>query len=66
MLLFDGLSVQCDLDVSFNRFFHYVGQSMEITFDTAPLRTSSLLSRIERPSLAERLGGGAGVKQQGG
>ncbi|KAG2117197.1 uncharacterized protein F5147DRAFT_671691 [Suillus discolor] len=42
------------------------GQSMEITFDTAPLRTFSLLSRIERPSLAERLSGGAGVKQQGG
>jgi THO complex subunit 4 len=42
------------------------GQPMEIAFDTAPLRTSSLLSRIERPSLAERLSGGAGPKQQGG
>ncbi|KAG2143045.1 hypothetical protein DEU56DRAFT_910982 [Suillus clintonianus] len=42
------------------------GQPMEIAFDTAPLRTSSLLSRIERPSLAERLGGSAGSKQQGG
>ncbi|KIK46557.1 hypothetical protein CY34DRAFT_800232 [Suillus luteus UH-Slu-Lm8-n1] len=41
------------------------GQPMEIAFDTAPLRTSSLLSRIERPSLAERLSGGAGPKQQG-
>ncbi|KAG1823352.1 uncharacterized protein BJ212DRAFT_674273 [Suillus subaureus] len=42
------------------------GQPMEIAFDTTPLRTSSLLSRIERPSLAERLSGGAGPKQQGG
>ncbi|KAG0706937.1 hypothetical protein DFH29DRAFT_95984 [Suillus ampliporus] len=42
------------------------GQPMEIAFDTAPLRTSSLLSRIERPSLAQRLSGGAEPKQQGG
>ncbi|KAG2154161.1 uncharacterized protein EDB93DRAFT_185207 [Suillus bovinus] len=42
------------------------GQPMEIAFDAAPLRTSSLLSRIERPSLAERLSGGAGPKPQGG
>eukprot|EP00919_Chromeraceae_sp_WS-2016_P043795 GHVR01104546.1.p1 GENE.GHVR01104546.1~~GHVR01104546.1.p1 ORF type:complete len:122 (+),score=17.16 GHVR01104546.1:298-663(+) len=51
---------------------------MEITFDNAPprrlrttsmpgLSTSSLLSRIEKPSLAERLGGGGDHKQsQGG
>ncbi|KAG2064348.1 hypothetical protein BDR04DRAFT_1137409 [Suillus decipiens] len=42
------------------------GQPMEIAFDVAPSRTTSLLSRIERPSLAERLSGGAGLKQQGG
>ncbi|KAG1747389.1 hypothetical protein EDB19DRAFT_1630881 [Suillus lakei] len=42
------------------------GQPMEIAFDAAPLRTSSLLSRIERPSLVERLSGSAGPKQQGG
>ncbi|KAG2352906.1 hypothetical protein BDR07DRAFT_1435594 [Suillus spraguei] len=42
------------------------GQPMEIAFDVAPVRTTSLLSRIERPSLAERLSGGAGLKQQGG
>jgi len=52
------------------------GQPMEIAFDTAPSRvrsismpglsTSSLLSRIERPSLAERLSGGDEPKRQGG
>ncbi|EGO03738.1 hypothetical protein SERLA73DRAFT_175356 [Serpula lacrymans var. lacrymans S7.3] len=54
------------------------GQSMEIAFDTAapPRRprsvsmpgskTSSLLNRIERPSLAERLGSGGEKQQQGG
>lgn len=47
---------------------------MEIAFDTAPPRrlrsasvpgvsTASLLNRIERPSLAERLGSGEGSKQ---
>ncbi|KAF8437999.1 hypothetical protein L210DRAFT_3545179 [Boletus edulis BED1] len=50
------------------------GQPMEITFDSAPprrvrsasmpgLSTASLLNRIERPSLAERLGSGEDVKQ---
>ncbi|OAX41646.1 RNA-binding domain-containing protein [Rhizopogon vinicolor AM-OR11-026] len=53
------------------------GQPMEIAFDTTPpprvrstsmpgLSTSSLLSRIERPSLAERLSGGDEPKRQGG
>ena len=47
---------------------------MEIAFDTAPPRrgrsasmpgvsTASLLNRIERPSLAERLGNGEDVKR---
>lgn len=55
---------------------HLLGQPMEIAFDTAPprvrstsmpgLSTSSLLSRIERPSLAERLSGGDEPKRQGG
>ncbi|KAF8556820.1 hypothetical protein OG21DRAFT_1458547, partial [Imleria badia] len=50
------------------------GQPMEIAFDTAPPRrvrsasmpgisTASLLNRIERPSLAERLGNGEDTKQ---
>jgi len=50
------------------------GQPMEIAFDTAPPRrmrsasmpgvsTASLLNRIERPSLAERLGSGEDSKQ---
>ncbi|KAH0826690.1 hypothetical protein J3R83DRAFT_5081 [Lanmaoa asiatica] len=50
------------------------GQSMEIAFDTAPPRrvrsasmpgvsTASLLNRIERPSLTERLGSGEDSKQ---